>query len=738
MRQLRIVLISLLLPVLFFRLTVHTHAAPLAATAMQEGRTYDQAHDLGFIDWNGSAQYVYITHRDGSSLPPEEGGVYCGSGCSEWVTRLGNGATAGGSFDRNVSYFEVMVSFTGEGGVGTAVLQACSNSMSWALYNNTSLPGFVSMILAVPAGCRSWSLSASGGFVDFRSIDVTYVGPPNTATPTASRTPTFTPTSTGTSTATSTPTLTYTPTATYTPTRTPTLTYTPTATFTPTWTPTMTYTPTPTFTPTATFTNTPSSTPTPLPPQIMGVVDCDLWGDAGWCRGNETLELTARDPQGFGVTIHGDLNGVLFTCGSSCDLPLPEGAGTARYVVTSTSGKTASGISTWRRDATPPDLDPSLPPVNGRNGWYVSQVEVSASAVDAVSGLASLNGSLNGGTTWSSFPIHCLNGDHQMLIHARDVAGNEVTESRVIRVDGVPPTARINPLLNEAIQGEVLLTGTLLDEMSGPAGGEISIDEGTTWHAVSLDRGNAWSYLWRSNEVSNGEYTLLMRGMDRAGNVGGVDSITLSVDNGPPAVSITERWWIWQEGQMKVSANHFSIATIRLKIRDPHRRWKDMTLDFDPGRDLYIVKWDRRFTDVMAPAGEYLVLAEACDVNGLCGRDEGWIMIPEVSSPTATFVNTPTVTSTLMPSATPTPSPVPPTPTLALHTPVPEERPVPAPPFLPLWQMMGLLGLFMVIASASVVDPRPQALKRLGETFEALSELPEGDSIEHLEIQEKK
>lgn len=52
--------------------------------------------------------------------------------------------------------------------------------------------------------------------------------------------------------------------------------------------------------------------------------------------------------------------------------------------------------------------------------------------------------------------------------------------------------------------------------------------------------------------------------------------------------------------------------------------------------------------------------------------------------------------------------------------------------------MMGLLGLFMVIASASVVDPRPQALKRLGETFEALSELPEGDSIEHLEIQEKK
>ena len=516
------------------------------------------------------------------------------------------------------------------------------------------------------------------------------------------------------------------------------MTYTPTATFTPTRTPTLTFTPTPTFTPTATFTNTPSPTPTPLPPQVIGRVDCDLWGEAGWCRGNETLQLTARDPQGFGVTIRGDLNGVLFTCGSSCDLPLPEGTGTAHYIVTSTSGRASSGMSTWQRDGTPPDLQTSLPPVNGRSGWYVSEVDLSAAATDEISGLANLEGSTDDGVSWFPLPIHFTSGIHPVQIRVKDMAGNEVVESKVVRVDTAPPVTRIDPLVNTVIQGEAPLNGTLLDEMSGPAGGEISIDEGKTWMAVSLGPGNAWSYLWRSSEVPNGEYTLLVRGMDRAGNVGGVDSITLSVDNGPPAVSITERWWIWQEGQMKVSANHFSIATIRLKIRDPHRRWKDMTLDFDPGRDSYIVKWDRRFTDVMAPAGEYLVLAEACDVNGLCGRDEGWIMIPEVSSPTATFVNTPTVTSTLMPSATPTPSPVPPTPTLALHTPVPEERPVPAPPFLPLWQMMGLLGLFMVIASASVVDPRPQALKRLGETFEALSELPEGDSIEHLEIQEKK
>lgn len=79
MRHMRIGLITLFLPALLLWTTVSTGAAPRAAISLQEGRTYDQAHDAGYIDWSGPAQYVYITHRDGSSLPPEEGGTYCGS-----------------------------------------------------------------------------------------------------------------------------------------------------------------------------------------------------------------------------------------------------------------------------------------------------------------------------------------------------------------------------------------------------------------------------------------------------------------------------------------------------------------------------------------------------------------------------------------------------------------------------------------------------------------------------------
>ena len=58
--------IILFLPILFLWTSASTHAAPLAAYSLPEGRTYDQAHNTGYIDWSGSAQYVYITHRDGS------------------------------------------------------------------------------------------------------------------------------------------------------------------------------------------------------------------------------------------------------------------------------------------------------------------------------------------------------------------------------------------------------------------------------------------------------------------------------------------------------------------------------------------------------------------------------------------------------------------------------------------------------------------------------------------------
>lgn len=248
-----------------FLVLLNTAATPRFAYSLNEGRTYDQAHDSSFIDWNGNIQYVSLTHRDNTSLPPQEGSVYCMPSCTEWVTRVGNGGSASGVFERDVTYFEIMVGFSPDLNVGSATLQACSSASTWYLHNTSgSLPGFVSMNLTVPAGCRSWSLSASGGYVDFRSVDVFYVPPTPTPTSTVTRTPTLLPTSTHTSTVV--PSSTFTPvgrfTQTFTPIFTPTTTYTSTASHTPT--PSLTWTPIPTltYTTTATHTFTPTLTST--------------------------------------------------------------------------------------------------------------------------------------------------------------------------------------------------------------------------------------------------------------------------------------------------------------------------------------------------------------------------------------------------------------------------------------------------------------------------------------------
>ena len=243
-------------------------ARPLYAVSLLEGRTYDQAHNSGYIDWSGNVQYIQLIHKDGSSLPPEEGGASCLAGCQEEVTRISTGAAVSGSFDRDTTYFEVMVAFSHDPGVGDAVLSACSATMTYTLYTGPgySLPGFVSMPMNVPAGCRSWTLTASGGYVDFRSADVYYVAAPPTSTATRTSVPSATPTGTAAATTTWTPTSTATNTATYTPSPTATHTATSTITFTSTntATATATHTTTPSRTPTstATYTLTPSSTST--------------------------------------------------------------------------------------------------------------------------------------------------------------------------------------------------------------------------------------------------------------------------------------------------------------------------------------------------------------------------------------------------------------------------------------------------------------------------------------------
>lgn len=155
----------------------HLALANISPEYLRNGRTYDQ--ESTYIQWNGSVAYVNTFHRDSTSLPPSEGGASCGSGCTEQVTRIQNGSSISGNFTY-LQTFNVQAAYSGDPAVGTVTVQACGQVIfSSNLYlANQSAPGFNNLpspAWSVPtAGDCTWSISASGGYVDVRAVTTTY------------------------------------------------------------------------------------------------------------------------------------------------------------------------------------------------------------------------------------------------------------------------------------------------------------------------------------------------------------------------------------------------------------------------------------------------------------------------------------------------------------------------------------------------------------------------------------
>jgi hypothetical protein len=128
-----------------------------------------------------------FVHKDGTSLPADEGGASCNvqGGCEEQVTRIDAGGSIWGRF-REATGFRVQLALEGDAGVGTAVVEACEQTVgSFPLGADTNgLPGFVNFPQAVPSWAVPtlepcvWRLTATEGFVHIRAVDVGLVDQP--------------------------------------------------------------------------------------------------------------------------------------------------------------------------------------------------------------------------------------------------------------------------------------------------------------------------------------------------------------------------------------------------------------------------------------------------------------------------------------------------------------------------------------------------------------------------------
>jgi hypothetical protein len=280
-------------------------------------------------------------------------------------------------------------------------------------------------------------------------------------------------------------------------------------------------------------------------PTITAGLSCSLSGNNGWCKANETITMTASDPQGFALTISGDIAGTPFTCaaGTACMKYLPVGSGTVNYTVTAaTSGLTASGSIPWKLDTTYPTATISIPSPTGSNGWFKTlPVVVSVTGSDTYSGLAVARLSTDTITWQPSSITFSSEGKYIVWYGADDLAGNRSDYSgQFVNIDTTSPnlTPSVSGTMgaNGWYVSNVVVDASATDNLSGISSVVVS-DNGGAAKQVPVT-------------LTSGTHALTITAKDVAGNSRST-TLDLTIDtDGPiitPSVIGTEgnnKWYV--------------------------------------------------------------------------------------------------------------------------------------------------------------------------------------------------
>ncbi|HEY6414592.1 MAG TPA: Ig-like domain-containing protein [Acidimicrobiales bacterium] len=193
-------------------------------------------------------------------------------------------------------------------------------------------------------------------------------------------------------------------------------------------------------------------------------------------------------------------------------------------------------------DTTAPTVSITSP----ANGATVSgTIAINANASDSV-GVAGVRFRLNGANlgsedtsapysvSWNTTGV--ANGTHTLTAVARDAAGNTRTSAPITvtvnNADTTPPTVSVTSPANGAtVSGTITVTANASDNR-GVVGVRFRLN------GVNLgaeDTTNPYSVSWNTTGVANGSHTLTAVARDAAGNTKTSASVTVTVNNAPPA-----------------------------------------------------------------------------------------------------------------------------------------------------------------------------------------------------------
>jgi hypothetical protein len=257
---------------------------------------------------------------------------------------------------------------------------------------------------------------------------------------------------------------------------------------------------------------------------VAGSVSCAVSGNGGWCRGGAEVSVSGSEPMsGYTIlALEGTRNGETFACpGAACGVPLVEGGNEFTFWAVSSWGDTSRiGTASGSLDSQAPVISGELSGTTGDNGWFVSEVTLTASASDAApgSGLMAFELSLDGGG-WSAYSgsLTLGEGEHTVDLRAQDVAGNVSTESQSVNVDAQSPDVNLSanasfcPGCGETLE----ITLDVQDGGSGVVEWTLGSDAGLV---ASGSGATSQVLTWDGGGLPGGTHTLTLGARDAAGN----------------------------------------------------------------------------------------------------------------------------------------------------------------------------------------------------------------------------
>ncbi len=431
-------------------------------------------------------------------------------------------------------------------------------------------------------------------------------------------------------------------------------------------------------------------------------------GGSGWNRGGSySISISGADATSGVAAAEVSVDGGAWTSSATVS---GDGVHSIDGRVVDKAGNQATQSGEIKIDGTPPSVDAELSGTLGQDGWYVSAVTVTASASDALSGVASVQVSMDGGG-WQNAPlVISADGTHSLRVRASDEAGNEATTSGPsFKVDAHPPESVFTTPPNDSetwVSGVVELEGTSIDFASGLQSVEISFDDGASWEGLEL-RGMDWSTSWDTSGLPSGDYPVLARARDHAGHLESTARVVLRIDNTGPLVDIPDSWLVTESASLKIEEAGIGLAGAAFEIGDGIA-----ITDFDVAEIPDTIVWNGVMPDgSQAVPGQYRAVVTAWDLAGNQGSDSGYVVVPAADEPPEAVIEIGRDGGPAGPGAVGN---------IRNDEASTEQASLqPASLVAPLtfrvwlWPALAWLGLVGMIGFAKILDPRPSAIRGL-------------------------